>query len=104
MKHFATLLLTGITLGVAPKPAAAQQAPSPYHTRPAVEVPVLAVEAAASGFGLYRSMQRDGLTNAELAALNKQDVPAFDRFSAGYYSASYNSHLAPLLADAVKLC
>ncbi|RZJ92897.1 MAG: PA-phosphatase, partial [Hymenobacter sp.] len=41
-----------------------------------------------SGFGLYRSMQRDGLTNAELAALNKNDVPRFDRFSAGYYSES----------------
>lgn len=70
-------------------PAAAQQAPSPYHTRFAVDAPIILAEGALSGFGLYRSFQREGFTNAELATLNKNDIPAFDRFSAGYYSENY---------------
>jgi membrane-associated phospholipid phosphatase len=84
MKHF-FLLLTA-TLGS--YAATAQQVPSPYRTRFAVDAPIIAGELAVSGFGLYRSKQRDGLTNTELAALNKNDVPRFDRFSAGYYSES----------------
>jgi hypothetical protein len=86
MKHLSALLLAG-TLGLASLPATAQKAPSPYHTRFAVDAPIIAGELAVSGFGLYRSMQRTGLNASELAALRKEDVPRFDRFSAGYYSA-----------------
>jgi len=87
MKHF--FLLTMAILGS--HVATAQQAPSPYHARFAVDAPIIAGELAVSGFGLYRSMQRDGLTNTELAALNKNDVPKFDRFSAGYYSEGFQT-------------
>jgi membrane-associated phospholipid phosphatase len=85
MKQFSTLVLAG-ALGLANFSATAQEAPSPYHTRFAVDGPVILGEAAVSAFGLYRSQQRSGLNNAELAALNKSDVPKFDRFSAGWYS------------------
>jgi hypothetical protein len=86
MKKFSALVIAG-ALGIASLPAAAQKAPSPYHTRFAVDGSIIAGELAVSGFGLYRSMQRSGLNAAELAALRKEDVPSFDRFSAGYYSA-----------------
>jgi hypothetical protein len=85
MKKFSALVLAG-TLGLASQPATAQKAPSPYHTRFAIDAPIIAGEMAVSGFGLYRSMQRTGLNTTELAALRKEDVPRFDRFSAGYYS------------------
>lgn len=91
MKQFFAPILAGTLSLVAPAPATAQQAPSPYHTRFAVEVPVLVAEGAVSSFGIYRSMQRDGLTNPELAALNKNDIPSFDRFSAGYYSDKFQT-------------
>jgi hypothetical protein len=87
MKHISTFLLAA-TLGLPNAPAVAQKAPSPYHTRFAVDGPVILGEAAVSAFGLYRSQQRNGATNAELAALRRDDVPRFDRFSAGYYSES----------------
>ncbi|MGI4760963.1 MAG: phosphatase PAP2 family protein [Janthinobacterium lividum] len=88
MKYLFPLLVAGSLSLAAGCPAVAQQSPAPYRTRFAVDAPIIAGELAISGFGLYRSMQRDGLTNAELAALNKNDVPKFDRFSAGYYSES----------------
>ncbi len=87
MKQLSALFIAG-SLALASPPAAAQQAPSPYHTRFAVDGSIIAGELAVSGFGLYRSMQRSGLTATELAALRKEDVPKFDRFSAGYYSES----------------
>ena len=86
MKQLSSLLIAG-ALGLASVPATAQKAPSPYHTRFVIDAPIIAGELAVSGFGLYRSMQRSGLTTTELAALRKEDVPRFDRFSAGYYSA-----------------
>ena len=90
MKHLSAVLLAG-TLGLSGTPATAQKAPSPYHTRFAVDAPIIAGELAVSGFGLYRSMQRSGLTNTELAALNRNDIPKFDRFSAGYYSEGFQT-------------
>jgi membrane-associated phospholipid phosphatase len=90
MKHQFTLLIAG-ALGLYSVPATAQKAPLPYRTRFAVDAPIIAGELAVSAFGLYRSQQRSGLTNTELAALNKNDVPKFDRFSAGYYSEGYQT-------------
>jgi membrane-associated phospholipid phosphatase len=90
MKQLAAVVLAG-ALGLAGTPATAQKALSPYHTRCAVDAPIIAGELAVSGFGLYRSMQRSGLTNTELAILNKNDIPKFDRFSAGYYSEGFQT-------------
>ncbi len=87
MKQIFAVLIASLSLAAA-QPALAQQTTSPYRTRFAVDGPIILGEAAVSAFGLYRSQQRNGLTNAELATLNKNDVPRFDRFSAGYYSES----------------
>ena len=88
MKVTATFLLAG-TLLTAPAPAAtAQQAPSPYHTRFAVDGTAILGLGAATGVGLLLISKKDGLTPAQLTALNRHDVPKFDRFSAGYYSAT----------------
>ena len=87
MKHISALLTCSFSLA-ATQPVRAQQTTSPYHTRFAVDGPVILGEAAVSAFGLHRSQQRDGLNNTQLAALNKSDIPRFDRFSAGYFSQS----------------
>ena len=86
MKHFASLALVGTLFVAATSPAAAQQSASPYHTRFAVDAPITLGLAGGSVLGLYRIQQKDGLTDAQLAALRKEDVPSFDRFSAGWYS------------------
>ena len=86
MKYLASLALAGALLTAAAAPAAAQQSASPYHTRFAVDASIIAGLAGGSVLGLYRIQQKDGLTDAQLAALRKEDVPSFDRFSAGWYS------------------
>ena len=84
MKRLFTPLLALLLLS---SPAAyAQRNTSPYQTRFAVDGPITLGLGLASVTGLYLVQQKDGLTNAQLAALNKNDVPKFDRFSAGYYS------------------
>lgn len=85
-KRFTPLLLLLPLLPLAD--AQAQQAPSPYRTRFAVDAPVTAGLGALSGVGLLLISKKDGLNQTELAALRKQDVPKFDRFSAGNYSTS----------------
>ncbi len=67
-------------------PAQAQRNASPYHTRFAVDAPVTLGLGALSGVGLLLISKKDGLDQAGLAALDKQDVPKFDRFAAGNYS------------------
>ncbi|GAA3995775.1 hypothetical protein GCM10022408_02920 [Hymenobacter fastidiosus] len=80
-------LLLALTLLTAVPAATAQQAPaSPYHTRLGVDGPIILGLGAVNGLGLYLVQQKDGATEAELAALNKNDVPKFDRFAAGNYS------------------
>jgi len=85
MKFFASLALAGSLLTAA-APAATAQSSSPYHTRFAVDGPIILGLGAVSAFGLYRVQQKSGLSDAELANLKKEDVPKFDRFSAGWYS------------------
>jgi len=90
MKFLASLSLAGSLLTAAAPAAVAQtKATSPYHTRFAVDGPIVLGLGAASAFGLYRVQQKSGLSDVELAALRKEDVPAFDRFSAGWYSENY---------------
>ena len=87
MKLFFSLALAGSLLtATAPAAQAQQPAPSPYHTRFAVDGPITLGLGAVTLFGLYRVQQKSGLSDAELAALRKEDVPSFDRFSAGWYS------------------
>ena len=86
MKYLASIALMGSLLTAAAPAAQAQQSASPYHTRFAVDAPITAALVGGSLLGLYRIQQKDGLNNAQLAALRKEDVPAIDRFSAGWYS------------------
>ncbi|QNH62809.1 phosphatase PAP2 family protein [Hymenobacter sediminicola] len=86
MKQISTLVLAVGLLATGSPEAHAQKAPSPYHTRFAVDGPISAGLGALSITGLLLVQTKDGLTDAQLAALNKNDIPKFDRFSAGYYS------------------
>lgn len=89
MKHLLPLALTAtLSLGSAAA-TQAQQAPSPYKTRFAVDGPITLGAGAVAGLGLYLIQQKDGLTDAELAALNKNDVPKIDRWAAGNYSEDW---------------
>lgn len=87
MQYFSSLFLAGaLFLATNPAATAQQTARSPYQTRFAVDAPIMLGLGAVSGLGLYLVQQKDGLTNEQLAALSKNDVPKFDRFSAGKFS------------------
>ena len=88
MKLFTSFAFAATLLTAAAPTVSAQQADSPYHTRFAVDGPIILGLGAASGFGLYRVQQKSGLSDVELTQLKKSDVPSFDRWSAGYYSES----------------
>lgn len=72
----------------APDAAAQPQAASPYHTRFAVDAPITAGLGVLSGLGLYLVQQKSGNGDDALAALDKNEVPKFDRYAAGKYSES----------------
>ncbi|GAB3837138.1 phosphatase PAP2 family protein [Hymenobacter jeollabukensis] len=86
MNHSSALLFAGTLLTTLAPAAQAQQAPSPYRTRFAVDFPITAVLGAGAGTGLYLIQQKHGLSEAQLAALDKNDIPKFDRWVAGKYS------------------
>jgi hypothetical protein len=88
MKLFSSFALATTLLAATAPTVSAQQADSPYHTRFAVDGPIILGLGAASAFGLYRVQQKSGLSDVELANLKKEDVPSFDRWSAGKYSES----------------
>jgi membrane-associated phospholipid phosphatase len=67
-------------------PATAQQTPSPYRTRFAVEAPITLGLAGLSATGLLLVQRKHVASEADLAALTPENIPAIDRFSAGYYS------------------
>ncbi|MFC6225214.1 phosphatase PAP2 family protein [Hymenobacter artigasi] len=86
MKLRPTLFLVGaLLLGCRP-PARAQQAPSPYTTRFAVEAPITAGLLGLSAAGLLLVQHKRTATEADLAALDRANIPAIDRFSAGRFS------------------
>ena len=87
MRLFYSFVLSGALLAAGPV-ATAQRAPSPYHTRFAVDAPITLGLSVLSATGLYLVQQKSGLSDQELAALDKNDVPKFDRFVAGKYSES----------------
>ena len=66
--------------------AQAQKAPSPYKTDLLVDGGITVGLGALSATGLYLVQQKSGLSNDELAALDRNDVPKIDRFTAGNYS------------------
>ncbi|RAK66689.1 phosphatase PAP2 family protein [Hymenobacter edaphi] len=86
MNHTSALLFAGTLLTTLAPAAQAQQAPSPYRTRFAVDFPITLALGAGAGTGLYLIQQKSGLSETELAALDKNDIPKFDRWAAGKYS------------------
>ncbi|MCC3157831.1 phosphatase PAP2 family protein [Hymenobacter sp. 15J16-1T3B] len=86
MNHTSALFFAGTLLTTLAPAAQAQQAPSPYRTRFAVDFPITAALGVGAGTGLYLIQQKHGLSEAELAALDKNDIPKFDRWVAGKYS------------------
>ncbi|MDQ2772316.1 MAG: phosphatase PAP2 family protein [Bacteroidota bacterium] len=86
MPRFGIPILAGL-LGLNPATLAlAQQAPSPYQTRFALEAPLTLGLAGLSATGLYLVQHKRVAPATELAALAPARVPALDRFSAGAYS------------------
>ncbi|MBC5774154.1 phosphatase PAP2 family protein [Pontibacter sp. KCTC 32443] len=69
-------------------PATAQENNSPYRTKLSVDGPVIIAGMGLSAYGLSLMMDKDGFTEDEVLALDKNDVNKFDRFSAGYHSES----------------
>ena len=86
MKLRPTLFLAGVLLLSQHPAATAQQAPSPYRTRFAVDAPITAGLAGLSATGLLLVQHKRTATEAELAALDRSNVLKIDRFSAGWYS------------------
>lgn len=70
--------------------AESSSSPSPYTTRFAVDGPVIGAGLGLTYLGFRMVQNKDPLTEAEVLALDKNDVNAFDRFSAGYFSDKAN--------------
>jgi membrane-associated phospholipid phosphatase len=88
MKRLSALLLTA-SWWLSPSPAAlAQPAPSPYQTRFVVDAPLTVGLASLGVAGLYLVQHKHLATAADLAALDRTNVPVIDRFSVGTYSES----------------
>jgi membrane-associated phospholipid phosphatase len=86
MKLRPTLFLAGALLLGRHPAARAQQAPSPYTTRFGVEAPITAGLLGLSATGLLLVQYKRTATEADLAALDPANIPAIDRFSAGWFS------------------
>ncbi|NDK56088.1 phosphatase PAP2 family protein [Pontibacter fetidus] len=67
-------------------PVSAQDNDSPYKTKLAVDGPVILAGMGLSAYGLSLIQDKDGFTPFEVSTMDKSDVNAFDRFSAGYHS------------------
>lgn len=83
MKPIVSLLLL---LSLIAGPVAAQKNDSPYKTRLAVDGPAILAGMGLSAYGLSLIQDKEGFTEAEVAAMDKSDVNSFDRFTAGYHS------------------
>jgi membrane-associated phospholipid phosphatase len=91
MKRFLVRwLVAGWGLGLSPA-AVAQQVPSPYQTRFEVDAPLTLGLAGLSATGLYLMRHKPLASPADLAALDRAQVPGIDRFAAGSYRESAQS-------------
>ncbi|ARS37342.1 phosphatase PAP2 family protein [Pontibacter actiniarum] len=59
---------------------------SPYRTSFKVDAPIIAAGMGLSAYGLKLMQDKEGLSEEQIMALDKDDVNGFDRFSAGYDS------------------
>jgi hypothetical protein len=63
-----------------------------YHISWKVDAPVTGVGLGLSVLGLHFIQNKDSLTTEEANAKRRNDVPAFDRGNAGFYSESANTN------------
>jgi membrane-associated phospholipid phosphatase len=82
MKHSLSLIISILLFAQ----GVVAQDNSPYKTSFAVDAPIIAAGMGLSYYGLTLMMDKDGLTEEQIARLNKNDVNGFDRFSAGWDS------------------
>ncbi|MGV3508183.1 MAG: phosphatase PAP2 family protein [Sphingobacteriaceae bacterium] len=68
---------------------------SPYTTKFAVDAPIIGAGLGLSVLGLSMIQNKDPLTEAEVLALNRNDVNGFDRFAAGNFSEKANDDSYP---------
>jgi len=66
--------------------AASDNTASPYTVTFKKDVPVIVAGLGLTALGTYLISKKDSLTNTQLAAKNKNNLPFFDRGNAGYYS------------------
>ncbi|EJF11198.1 phosphatase PAP2 family protein [Pontibacter sp. BAB1700] len=59
---------------------------SPYKTKFTIDAPITAAGMGLSYYGLTRMQDKEGLTEQQIANLNRNQVNSFDRFSVGYDS------------------
>ena len=86
------LLLVKISFGASAQSdsTSAERSGSPYTTRFAVDGPIIGAGMGLTYLGFRMVQNKDPLTEAEVLALDKNDVNGFDRFSAGYFSDKAN--------------
>ena len=87
MNRFFILLLTLITFSSYSQ-TNFSTSESPYELNWSVDGPYLGGSLALTGLGFYLIQEKEGLTVEEVNNLNKDDIWAIDRWSAGNYSAS----------------
>lgn len=87
MHYVTTGLLAGALLVATAPVAPAQQLSSPYRTSWAADAPITGGLMLAAGTGYYLMQHKQGLSPQGQAALDKQNIPSFDRWAAGKYSA-----------------
>jgi len=54
-----------------------------YKLKPVVDIPIIAIGAGWSAFAFPKIYSKDRSTDQEILALDKNDIPAFDRWVAG---------------------
>lgn len=59
---------------------------NPYHINKKRDFTILGAGAVVNAVGLYIITSKDRLTPEQVLAARKEDVPKFDRWSAGYYN------------------
>ncbi|WP_026463322.1 phosphatase PAP2 family protein [Adhaeribacter aquaticus] len=101
MKKYLFILISVLSLSFNTQ----AQTESPYTTKVKVDLPVTAAGVGLSGLGVYFISKKDRLNEQAVRQISKNEVNAFDRFSAGNYSESaknlsdipfYGSFVMPL--------
>ncbi len=67
-----------------------------YHLKPIVDIPIVAIGGGFSGFAFTKIYNKEPSTEQQIRALDKKDIPGFDRWAAGmsnHKAADYSDNL-----------